>query len=320
MEERRGHWYLITGFILGLAAGLVFAWLISPVHYVETAPDTLKAEFKDNYRVVIAAAYMADGDLGRAKARLILLNDSDHEQALASQAQSILAQGGSQVDARSLAVLAAALAQQRSETPTMVLTPTVVLTHTATPTKTIIIMSPTILTSFPVLPTLTQTVIPPATLTITPGMTKVAYTITSSIQPSLSNSLVPTTRTGTPFPSLTTTATQGLPFVLQERSQVCDQTSLQPMLQVQINDAAGKPVPGVKIQVTWQGGQDTFWTGLEPEISLGFADFQMIVGVTYTLQLADGGQPVNSISAIQCSDTGQSFWGGWYLQFQQPQP
>ena len=30
-QERRGPWYLLTGLVLGLAFGLVFAWVVSPV-------------------------------------------------------------------------------------------------------------------------------------------------------------------------------------------------------------------------------------------------------------------------------------------------
>jgi hypothetical protein len=111
----------------------------------------------------------------------------------------------------------------------------------------------------------------------------------------------------------------GAPFALKERSRVCDQTSSQSNLQVQINDAAGKPVPGVEIQVSWQGGQDAFFTGFMPEINAGYADFQLTPGVVYTLRLTDGGEPVNELGAISCSASdGQTYWGGWYLLFQQP--
>ena len=89
MDERRGPWYLITGIILGAAVGLLYAWVISPVRYMETAPFSLRTEYKDDYRSAIAAAYAADGDLGRARARLALLHDSDPAQALAAQGVAI---------------------------------------------------------------------------------------------------------------------------------------------------------------------------------------------------------------------------------------
>jgi hypothetical protein len=314
MEARRGPWYLITGLILGAAVGLLYAWVISPVHYVETAPFSLRAEFKDNYRSMIAAAYATDGDIGRARARLALLHDPNPAQALAVQAQQILAESGSQSDARQLAVLAAALVASTPTTtasmrPTQTLTKPGILTKTPTSTGSLIPSSAT------------ASLTPLATLTITPGTTDISITDTASPspQPTLARTLTPTRQTGTPFPTLTPTPTLGAPFALKERSRVCDQTAAQPMLQVQINDAAGNPVPGVQILVSWQDGQDSFFTGFMPEINPGFADFKLTPGVTYTLQLTDGGQPVSDLAAINCSaPDGQTYWGGWYLLLQQP--
>ena len=38
MNESRGNLYLLTGLVIGLAAGLLFAWVISPVKYVDIEP------------------------------------------------------------------------------------------------------------------------------------------------------------------------------------------------------------------------------------------------------------------------------------------
>ena len=312
MEERRGPWFLITGLILGAAVGLLYAWVISPVRYVETSPSSLQAEFKDDYRSVIAAAYAADGDIGRARAKLVLLHDPDPAQALAAQAQQILAASGSQSDARQLAVLAAALVASTPNTAAAVgLTQTSTkpaITKTPTPTS---LLTPT--------PTASLTFVPTATLT--PGMIDISITSTASPspRPTLARTLTPTRQTSTPLPTLTPTATLGAPFALKERSKVCDQTAPKPMLQVQINDASGNPVPGVKILISWQNGQGSFFTGVMPEINPGFAEYQLTPGVVYTIQLTDGGQPVSDIAAINCSvNNQQTYWGGWYLLLQQP--
>lgn len=91
------------------------------------------------------------------------------------------------------------------------------------------------------------------------------------------------------------------------------------MLSIQINDASGNPVAGIKIQISWQGGQNAIFTGLMPEINAGYANFMMTQGISYTVQLTDGGKPVSDLQAIQCTVSGgQSYWGGWYLVFQQP--
>jgi hypothetical protein len=111
-EDERGNWYLLTGVVLGIILGILFAWVISPVEYVDTAPESLKDEFKAQYRVLIASAYVANGDLVRAKARLELLGEADIYMIVAEQAQQMLAEGGSVEDAQALGRLALALGQE----------------------------------------------------------------------------------------------------------------------------------------------------------------------------------------------------------------
>ncbi|MFN2160274.1 MAG: hypothetical protein ACK2U3_00515 [Anaerolineales bacterium] len=120
-REERGNWYLITGVVVGLAIGLLYAWLINPVDYVDTAPNTLKPFYKDQYRVMIAAAYDANPDIVRAKARLELLGDEDAYRAVAEQAQHTLSEGGTPEESQVLGKLAAALGK---ELPISVKTPT----------------------------------------------------------------------------------------------------------------------------------------------------------------------------------------------------
>jgi hypothetical protein len=111
-EDERGNWYLLTGVVLGIILGILFAWVISPVKYVDTAPESLKDEFKDQYRVLIASAYVANGDLVRAKARLELLDEADIYLVVAEQAQQMLAEGGLVEEAQALGRLALALGQE----------------------------------------------------------------------------------------------------------------------------------------------------------------------------------------------------------------
>lgn len=111
-EDERGNWYLLTGVVLGIILGILFAWVISPVEYVDTAPESLTNEFKDQYRVLIASAYVANGDLVRAKARLELLDEADIYLVVAEQAQQMLAEGGSVEEAQALGRLALSLGQE----------------------------------------------------------------------------------------------------------------------------------------------------------------------------------------------------------------
>lgn len=61
--------------ILGIAAGLYYGWVLSPVEYVDTTPDTLRADYKTDYVLMVAEVYQADGDTETAIRRLALLGD-----------------------------------------------------------------------------------------------------------------------------------------------------------------------------------------------------------------------------------------------------
>ncbi|MFW5713166.1 MAG: hypothetical protein ACOCYU_00675, partial [Brevefilum sp.] len=69
-EAKRGSWYLLTGFILGLVIGLVYAWLVDPVAYKNSDPSSLAPAFKDTYRSMIAQTYAETANLSRAVSRL----------------------------------------------------------------------------------------------------------------------------------------------------------------------------------------------------------------------------------------------------------
>jgi hypothetical protein len=118
-ERKRGSWYLLTGVILGLVFGLVYAWVINPVIYTHTTPASLQEDDKDSYRSLIAQVYAITGDLDRAQLRLALLEDENPVYALGTQAQRCLAEGYT-TEARALALLASAL---QSESPVVPTTP-----------------------------------------------------------------------------------------------------------------------------------------------------------------------------------------------------
>jgi len=110
-QDRRGSWYLLTGAVIGIALGLVYSWVISPVEYVNAPPYALRADFKDEYRALIAAAYLYSYDLIRAEDRLAQLKDDDVLQSLTKQAQKALTEGHPEAEVRALGSLALALGQ-----------------------------------------------------------------------------------------------------------------------------------------------------------------------------------------------------------------
>jgi hypothetical protein len=96
---------------------------------------------------------------------------------------------------------------------------------------------------------------------------------------------------------------------------VCDVPGAAGRLMVEVQDAAGTPVAGVRIVVSWPGGQDVFYTGLHPQIDPGYADFSMSEGVIYNMRAGEGGQAAEKISTGGC---GTGVLGGWSVLFQQP--
>lgn len=286
MNDRRGPWYLLTGLVLGGLAGLLFAWLVQPVRYTNTTPASLSSEYKAKYRSLIAAAYLTNNDLVRAKARLALLRDPDIYRSVAEQAQLSMAQGNSPEEARALGILAMALNQSLNEASQPV--------H---PTKILIDASQTPAGSLPI--------------SSTPQLAENAFSL-STPEP-ISATLTAEPQTYLP------TSTIGAPFTLKSRQLVCSEDFGAPLIQIIALDAAGQPAPGIEIIITWEGGENHFFTGLKPELGMGYADYTMTPDVTYTLKLAQGGQPVSDLAATRCDKPGNpQQWGVWRLEFVQP--
>ncbi len=78
---------------IGIAAGLYYGWVINPVHYVDTTPDTLRADYKADYVLMTAEAYQKDGDLSAAARRLAVLGDASPQESV-SKATLFAAKAG----------------------------------------------------------------------------------------------------------------------------------------------------------------------------------------------------------------------------------
>jgi hypothetical protein len=75
------RWFgFIFVIIIGVAIGLLYGWVINPVEYQDTTPDTLRIDYKTDYVLMVAETFHAVGDLELAKARLSLLGDLPPEE------------------------------------------------------------------------------------------------------------------------------------------------------------------------------------------------------------------------------------------------
>jgi hypothetical protein len=60
--------------VIGIALGLIYGWLIDPVQFVDATPDSLRADYRADYVLMVAEAFRADGDAALAARRLAVLS------------------------------------------------------------------------------------------------------------------------------------------------------------------------------------------------------------------------------------------------------
>jgi hypothetical protein len=296
--RRNSMLHIALALLFGFGVGLAYSWLISPVKYVDASPAILRADFKEQYRLVIAASYASTHDLARARARLELLSDTDPIGALSAQAQRMSSAGEANERTQSLARLAADLKADVVSVP---------FTSTPFPTA----------RATPALETQISKTTP--SITVTPKNVEPTFTPTASTADNGQTPLAPPPIfIDTPQVASTPAPTSIAPFALVGQDNVCD-PALQPgLLQFTLIDSRRKQIAGIKIAVTSIEGEDSFFTGFKPEIGNGYADFVMQAETSYSVRVAEGGAFIASIAAPACAtSSGKTYLGGWALTFQQ---
>jgi len=292
---RRLPWDILLTLLVGLGLGLVYSWVISPLRVSNAEPMTLRADFKDQYRSLIAAAYAATGNLPRAQARLSLLGDSDPVEALNGQAQRMQANNQSFERADQVAALAIALDGNTSDEST-----------SGAPVST-----PTIEQIANDVDNISSATFPPPS-----SESEVPFDLTETPQAIETQTVVVES---TPRPTHTPTPVPGEPFALTGQETICDSNLPDGLLQVLVLNSNRRQIAGVEIDITWDGGKEQFFTGLKPELGNGYADYTMTPDITYSIQLARGSDVALGITAPTCSSSnGEAFLGGIKLTFQQP--
>ena len=292
--------YLLTGLILGIVLGLVYAWRLSPVEVIDTVPASMSEEHKDEFRLLTANAFMTNGDPHRAMARLALLEDASMISSVEDQTQRLLSIGENIDDTRAMATMLEAIevfgnVAMVNELPT----------------------SESALATEDEYGAYEETEnAPQATAELTSSSPEVVVTENLPTQIP-ATPIVPTNQpTATKVPTITPSPTAVPAYSLQSFEMVCDATIDTPLIQVIIQKPTGEQVPGVPIMVIWDEGDNVFYTGLKPSIGLGYADYEMTPGVSYDLHLVEGGEGVVNLTPQTCEkNDGSSYWSGWMVIF-----
>ena len=100
---------LLLGLIAGLLLGLSYGWLIRPVEYVDTTPDSLREDFRTDYVLMVAEAYASEEDLDLARFRLAALGPLPPDGYATAAIDYALARSFSRDDVEALNQLAIAL-------------------------------------------------------------------------------------------------------------------------------------------------------------------------------------------------------------------
>jgi hypothetical protein len=247
---------LLVGLVLGIAGGLVYAWVIDTRVEFDTEPWQLKKADRAQYIVAIALDYSYDGDLARAIERLIALKpQGDPIQEVADVACD-LATTGYVENSSGLRAIQAMMTfyqlQGRSGCADTLIAPI------GQPTSQVVIDLPT------------PTPVPPATKTPTPEGTARAT-------PTPPRFLPPTAVPQTDFAA---------PII---RTDCVPEFS--GVIEVFVQDFNGQGIPAQAVRVRWDDGESTFFTGLKPERGLGYADFQMEAGKGYIIDMPGRSDP-----------------------------
>ncbi|MFC2029133.1 hypothetical protein ACFLWA_00210 [Chloroflexota bacterium] len=246
--------------LIVLAAGCLLGWIVFSFASRGTSPAELATEYKEDYTVLVGAAYACDHDLAKAQARLDLLGFPNSAQWVAQVTEAYILEGGDECDIASLVGLSDALGMSSASMiaylptitplptstwpPTPVPTATSLPSPTATPSATPIV-PPTALpterpTDMPTVAQPTDTAAPP-TETPAPADTAKPAQPTNTPQPKPTNTPAPPTQPPIDF---VVTHADLVPWA---EGGCCNQG----LVRVQVLDVDGEPLDGVHVRFVW---------------------------------------------------------------------
>ncbi len=247
---------LLVGLVLGVGAGLFYAWTIDTRIEYDTDPWQLKAEDRAQYIAAITLNFAYDGNLSRAIQRLIELRPTNDPIQEVADVACQLATTGYASTSSGLRAIRSMMVFYQLQGRTGCADTLIAVQEEATPVVVIDVPTPTPL--------------PPASKTPTPE---------SAARPS-----------PTPPRAVVPTAQPQSEYQVAGINTFCD-TNNSGVIEVFVQNFNGQGVPGEAVRVRWDTGDDTFYTGLKPERGPGYADFQMEAGKAYIVEMPGRSNP-----------------------------
>ncbi|MFP4395325.1 MAG: hypothetical protein ACLFTI_08690 [Anaerolineales bacterium] len=281
MNAGKARWLVLVGLIVGLAGGLVYAWVIAPPEYYDIYPPLMAAEHRRAWIEMTALAYGAEGNAERTQLRLRGLAEEEIRQVTARTLDAAAARGRPIATLRRLAELAQAYGAD---------TPAVRIYADAEAPVTDDAPAP-------VASTATATSIPP---TVTP--TPLLPTPTLSPLP-----------TPTPAPSPYRVLTPTITCTTQARISVA--LYISPTVAEDEDEDEMAPLPGEEIWLLGDEAADRAVTGMRPVLGLGYADFEVAPGQSYKVYVGSAtGAPLVTLPVGPCPLGREVGWTSYHLR------
>ncbi|MBN1487600.1 MAG: hypothetical protein JW981_08155 [Anaerolineae bacterium] len=281
---KKGGLLLLIGVVLGVAAGLTYAWVLNPVQYYDSYPAMLQADYRREWIAISVWAYSSQGNMARTQLRLKDLPMEEVQAGIAGVLDTAVAAGRPVQMLQRIAKLAQTYGV---DTPAVqVYANSNLLAITPYPSITAEVALPTP-TSTPIL----QPVALPA-----PTATPIIF--------------IPT-----PTQVFTT------PYYVQVLTYTC---VAQPQIGVTVMEAVTQtvrgrerleqePLPGVSVWLLWDEGAERGVTGFKPEQGMGYVDFDVVPQQRYNLYVGmPGGLSLSTLEVRRC-DSVTTTWEQWSL-------
>jgi hypothetical protein len=274
---------LLFGMIVGMVAGLSYAWVLAPIAETDVAPwqladsdetDDLLAD-QDAYLIALMMEYSYQRDLAVTVQKLVDLRlpGNDPIQYVADSACRLVREGFVNSNNRRNAIRNMMTFYQ-SQGKTGCADNLIMNEGPRATSEPAVIILPT------------STLLPPATKTPPPG-----ETLPPSPTPDTSGA-IKTVPTAPPRADFEVAFIE--PFCREEIPGV---------IEVRVRDRrTGDELPGLPLRVRSADEESTFFTGLKPERGLGYADYEMTEGQSYIIEMPGLSDPSTTLTASPCND------------------